>query len=162
MSAHPSTAMSHRRRLLQALGVVPYALRGHAEDQVQADATAGHTPVGPSDCVLVLPAECGARPSRLIEQAMRALGEGFAGAPSVRVVDGGIGAPVPQAQAYLAFGEAQARALGRTLSRDVMVAAQVVLLDPPQAMLAADGKRRLWQAVVGLRRHWRTPGETVG
>ncbi len=156
MSAHLSIAMSHRRRLLQALGVVPYVLRGRVQEEPQAAAETRHARVGPAVCVLVLPAECGARPSRLIEQAMRALGAGFAGAPSVRVVDGGIGAPVPQAQAYLAFGEAQARALGRTLSRDVVAAAQVVLLDPPQAMLVAEGKRRLWQAVAGLRRHWRT------
>lgn len=148
---------SHRRRLLHAMGVTPYALRVRAggDEPVVAEhaaATGGAEEVG---CVLMLPGGYDRRQLAVLEQAMRSLGAGFAPAVHVTVVDGQPSGPVPAASAYLAFGEAQAHALGRNLSAEVMAAADVVLLDQPQTLLQADGKRRLWQALGGVRRHWR-------
>jgi len=60
---------------------------------------------------------------------------------------------VPEAQAYLVFGEAQAHALGRALPAAVMHQAQIVLADEPALVLtSADAKRRLWNALRSVRR----------
>lgn len=154
-------AVDHRQRVLRALGVVPYVRR--ARRQVVDDAPVGSTgnaalppaTEGSCPCVLVLPEGCTERQQRLLARVMQALGEGFAQAPRVVVTGDELREPALHASAYLAFGEAQARALGRSLPAAVMADAEVLLLDDPRTLLQADGKRRLWQAVCGLRRHWR-------
>lgn len=161
MSMAASTVADHRQRVLRALGVVPYVRR--ARQKTVADTPAGAagnvamppTVAGLLPCVLVLPEGCTERQQHLLARVMQALGKGFARAPSVVVAGRDLHEPVPHASAYLVFGEAQARALGRSLPTAVMTAAEVLLLDDPQALLQGDGKRRLWQAIGGLRRHWR-------
>ncbi|HET8553550.1 MAG TPA: hypothetical protein VFL78_01895 [Rhodanobacteraceae bacterium] len=158
MSASMPLAAGRRQHILRALGVTPYALRGRRE--VDALPVPEGDGAGPVSCVLVMPEGCTERLQRLVMRIMQALGDGFAGAPRVVVKAGDLDAPAPAASAYLAFGETQARALGRSLPTAVMAAAEVLLLDEPQALLEAGGKRRLWQAVSGLRRHWRETAET--
>lgn len=151
------SAVARRQRLLREFGVVPYRLR-----QV-APVASVEEPVGrPSsdgavvaECVLVLPAACQARERDLIGRAMSGFGAAFARAARVEVGDGMVSGDVPVARAYLAFGEAQARALGLSLPAEVMATADVILLDPPGELLQAAGKRRLWAAVNALRRRWR-------
>jgi ABC-type branched-subunit amino acid transport system ATPase component len=75
--------------------------------------------------------------------------------PRVDVVDGAVRGTVPRAAAYLAFGAAQAQALGRALPAAVAGAAQVVLLDEPSAWFGASAKRRSWNALKALRRSLR-------
>jgi ABC-type sulfate/molybdate transport systems ATPase subunit len=75
--------------------------------------------------------------------------------PRVEVVDGAVRGTVPRAAAYLAFGAAQAQALGRALPATAAVAAQVVLLDEPSVLFDADAKRRTWNALKSLRRSLR-------
>ena len=86
---------------------------------------------------------------------MHGFGAAFARAPRVEVVEGRVDGDVPTARAYLAFGEAQARALGVALNAETMAVADVILLDPPEQLLQAAGKRRLWSAINALRRRWR-------
>lgn len=155
------TQADHRQRVLRALGVTLYGLRGRFRpDQgvTPADEAASMSMTAAADgaaaCVLVLPGDCDARQRTQVEHIMQALGGVFAQAVQVGVAGGELTAEVPPAHAYLAFGEAQARALGRSLSSDAVNQAQVVLLDAPEALFDAAGKRRLWQAVGGLRRHW--------
>jgi hypothetical protein len=77
----------------------------------------------------------------------------LARAARVTVKDGQLAGDVPEARAYLVFGEAQAHALGRTLPPAVMHRAQIVLADEPALVLTrADAKRRLWSALRTLRR----------
>ena len=52
----------------------------------------------------------------------------------------------------VAFGQAQAHALGRELPSAVLNAAQIVLADEPAVLLAGAAKRRLWTALRQLRR----------
>ena len=66
---------------------------------------------------------------------------------------------VPEALAYLVFGEAQAHALGRALPAAVMHQAQIVLADEPAwCWRSAGAKRRLWSALRSLRRALAQPG----
>jgi hypothetical protein len=150
--------VAHREQMLREFGVVPYRLRRRDDEPVPADEPAA-TAVMPdaAECVLVLPAGCSHRELDLLGRAMQAFGPAFARAPRMRVDDDGGLADVPQAPAYLAFGEAQARALGRVLSAAQMATAEIVLLDPPSQLMQAAGKRRLWSAVNALRRRWRQP-----
>lgn len=163
MMATVNARTDHRQRLLRALGVTPYGLRARFrpdQDGVDAGdavlATPSTTSADASACVLILPGDCNARDRAHVQQIMQALGGVFAQAPQVDVDADQLQSSPPHARAYLAFGEAQARALGRSLPVDVMAQAEVLLLDVPGALRKADGKRRLWQAVGGLRRHWRT------
>lgn len=159
MAATMPAPIDHRRRVLRALGVTAYGLR--VEFRADADAGAGESTEATATCVLVMPGDCGARERQRVEQVMQALGGLFAEAAQVEVMAGELPS-VPAARAYLAFGTAQAHALGRTLSTDVMAAAEVLLLDAPDALATAAGKRRLWQAVSGLRRLWRDAPEHRG
>lgn len=156
----------HQLRVLRALGVTSYGLRApFGSKQAEPDiheaspsipmATSGDVP----ECVLVLPADCNARDRAQVQRVMQALGGVFAQAPQVDVVADELQTTPPSARAYLAFGETQARALGRSLSTDVMAQAEVLLLDTPEALFQPAGKRRLWQAIGGLRRHWRGMAE---
>lgn len=155
MNASMPHAADHRQRILQALGVMPLALRRRQAATAEPPENRIMGAVGSTPCVLVMPEGGNERQQRLVTRAMQALGGGFARAPRVVVKAGELDEPVPPASAYLAFGDAQARALGRSLPTAVMAAAEVLLLDEPHILLEAAGKRRLWQAVGGLRRHWR-------
>jgi hypothetical protein len=153
-----SVSASHRTRVLQALGVTAWVRRvppgdtaavsepGRAVDAV-TDLTAGVA------CVVVLPEGCSARELDLLGRAFNAFGAVLARAARVTVSGGQLAADVPEARAYLVFGDAQAHALGRTLPPAVMHRAQIVLADEPVLVLTrADAKRRLWSALRSLRR----------
>lgn len=153
--------VAHRRRLLRAMGVTPLRLRQPAVGEPEAaaavaapEASSAQTPAT-TDLVLVLPAGCEPRHLDLLGRAMTAFGPRFARAARVEVDKGAVTGALPAAQAYLAFGEAQARALGRDLDAAVMARADVILLDTPADLAEAAGKRRLWTAVGALRRRWR-------
>lgn len=148
---------SHRRRLLEAMGVAPLRLRDTASQPatvVDDGIVAAPSPLR-AELVLVLPAGCEPRHLDLVGRAMTAFGPRFARAARVQVEAGAVSGALPAAPAYLAFGEAQAHALGRGLDAAVMAQADVVLLDAPAELAGAAGKRRLWTAVSALRRRWR-------
>jgi len=171
MAATVPSPIDHRRRVLRALGVTPYGLRARFRADAGESTDAGNdnsasAPRAPAvevtaSCVLVMPGDCGVRERQRVERIMQALGGLFARAVRVEVTAGELPS-VPSARAYLAFGTDQAHALGRALSTEVMAAAEVVLLDAPDALATAVGKRRLWQAVGGLRRLWRDAPEQRG
>jgi hypothetical protein len=150
-----SGGSAHRARLLRALGVTPWVRRA-----VAAPATAQAAPaplpaaveVPSGDCVVVLPAGCDPKALDLLGRALSAFGPALARAARIEVRDGGL-AVAPVARAYLVFGEAQARALGRELPAALLNQAHIVLADEPAAVHAgAAGKRRLWNALRSVRR----------
>jgi hypothetical protein len=156
MSALPRQHVSadHRARVLRALGVTPWQRRA-----APAAVTAGEPEYATADmaanvaCVVVLPQDCSARELDLVGRALNASGAALARAARVTVSGGQLAAGVPEAQAYLVFGEAQAHALGRALPAAVMHQAQIVLADEPALVLtSADAKRRLWNALRSVRR----------
>jgi hypothetical protein len=157
-SARQPVSTSHRARVLQALGVTPWVRRAAPGDAAVVtkpgraiDATAD---IGTGvACVVVLPEGCSTRELDLLGRAFSAFGAMLARAARVTVSGGQLAPNVPEARAYLVFGEAQAHALGRTLSPAVMQRAQIVLADEPALVLTrADAKRRLWSALRSLRR----------
>jgi hypothetical protein len=146
---------SHRERVLRALGVTPWVRRAPANPSMflaePAPLAAGS--VAGVACVVVLPEGCSTRELDLLGRAFNACGATLARAARVTVHGGQLAANVPEARAYLVFGEAQAHALGRTLPAAVMHQAQIVLADEPALVLThADAKRRLWSALRSLRR----------
>ena len=156
MNALPRQHVSadHRARVLRALGVTPWQRRA-----APAAVTAGEREYATADmaanvaCVVVLPQDCSARELDLVGRALNACGAALARAARVTVSGGQLAAGVPEAQAYLVFGEAQAHALGRALPAAVMHQAQIVLADEPALVLtSADAKRRLWNALRSVRR----------
>ena len=156
MSALPRQHVSadHRARVLRALGVTPWQRRA-----APAAVTAGEPEYATADmaanvaCVVVLPQDCSARELDLVGRALNACGAALARAARVTVSGGQLAAGVPEAQAYLVFGEAQAHALGRALPAAVMHQAQIVLADEPALVLSsAEAKRRLWNALRSVRR----------
>jgi hypothetical protein len=158
LSARQPVNASHRARVLQALGVTPWVRRAATGDApavtepAQAVDTAVDNGAGVA-CVVVLPEGCSTRELDLLGRAFSAFGALLARAARVTVSGGHLAANVPEARAYLVFGEAQAHALGRTLSPTVMQRAQIVLADEPALVLTrADAKRRLWSALRSLRR----------
>ena len=158
VSARQPVSASHRARILQALGVTPWVRRAVPGGAVvvtesgQAVDAAADTGAGVA-CVVVLPEGCSTRELDLLGRAFSAFGVMLARAARVTVNGGQLAANVPEARAYLVFGEAQAHALGRTLSPTVMQRAQIVLADEPALVLTrADAKRRLWSALRSLRR----------
>jgi hypothetical protein len=151
----PSVSAGHRARILRALDVTPWVRRVPPEVHVEpvpaasapADASAGVA------CVVVLPEACSTRELDLVGRALSACGAALARAARVTVQGGQLAADVPEAGAYLVFGEAQAHALGRSLPAAVMHRAQIVLADEPALVLtSAAAKRRLWSALRSLRR----------
>ncbi|KAF1006683.1 MAG: hypothetical protein GAK28_02357 [Luteibacter sp.] len=143
-----------RERLLKAMGVTPWRLRSAEAVAVDASDAANEAmaAIDGVPCVVILPAGCSARELDVVGRALRAFGPVTGRAARLEVGEGGLGR-VPVAAAYLAFGEAQARALGRDLPASVMSAAQIVLLDTPSALLAEGAaKRRLWNALRALGR----------
>ncbi|WP_343124519.1 hypothetical protein [Rhodanobacter sp. C01] len=103
-------------------------------------------------CIVVLPEGCGTRELDLLGRALVACGPALARAGRVMVCGGQLAADVPEARAYLVFGEAQAHALGRSLPAAVLHRAQIVLADEPALVLtSAAAKRRLWNALRSVR-----------
>jgi hypothetical protein len=158
LSARQPVSASHRARVLQALGVTPWVRRAVPDDAagVTESGRAVDAAVGIGAgvaCVVVLPEGCSTRELDLLGRAFSAFGALLARAARITVSGGQLAANVPEARAYLVFGEAQAHALGRTLSPEVMQRAQIVLADEPALVLTrADAKRRLWSALRSLRR----------
>ena len=157
LSPRESTGAGHRARVLRALGVTPWVRRassasaGHA-GLAQADSTATGETAGVA-CVVVLPEGCSARELDLLGRALNACGSALARAGRVTASAGQLAVDVPEARAYLVFGEAQARALGRNLPAAVLHRAQIVLADEPALVLtSAAAKRRLWNALRSVRR----------
>lgn len=153
MSASVRAAVSpgRRARVLQALGLTPWVRRAPVTaPAIGEEAAAGGAGVA---CVVVLPEQCSVRELDLLGRALSAAGAGLARAARVRVQAGQLPADVPAARTYLAFGDAQARALGRALPVAVMNSALVVLADEPSLVLgSATAKRRLWSALRTVRR----------
>ena len=163
MTASPRqhVTASHRDRVLRALGVTPWVRRampdllpGLAESNpLMMDAASGIA------CVVVLPEGCSTRELDLLGRALNACGAALARAARITVSDGQLAADLPEARAYLVFGEAQAHALGRSLPAAAMHQAQIVLADEPALVLTSAGaKRRLWSALRSLRRALATAG----
>lgn len=154
-ATHRPVAASQRSRVLRALGVTPWVQRA---SRVASPASAEPSMLMPDlaagvACVVVLPEACSTRELDLLGRLLNACGATLARAARVRVVDGQLAADVPQARAYLVFGEAQAHALGRALPAAAMHRAQIVLADElAQVLTGADAKRRLWSALRSLRR----------
>lgn len=145
--------VDRRERLLRVMGVTPWRLRvGDVAPGIEA-APANEAAVGEDVCcVVILPAGSTARELDLLGKALRAFGPVTGRAARLEVGERGLG-QVPVATAYLVFGEAQARALGQDLPAAVLSAAQIVLVDPPSAILAdAAAKRRLWNGLRALGR----------
>jgi hypothetical protein len=163
MNASPRqhASASHRDRVLRALGVTPWVRRTAASPSTflaEPAPLAAATATGVA-CVVVLPEGCSTRELDLLGRAFNACGATLARAARVTVHGGQLAANVPEARAYLVFGEAQAHALGRTLPAAVMHRAQIVLADEPALVLTSAGaKRRLWSALRSLRRALATAG----
>jgi hypothetical protein len=146
---------SHRARVLRALGVTPWVRRAMPQvaGAVVVESVEPVAATGDVACVVVLPEGCSTRELDLLGRALNACGATLARAARVIVRDGQLAADLPEARAYLVFGEAQAHALGRTLPAAVMRDAQIVLADEPvQVLTRAEAKRRLWNALRNLRR----------
>jgi hypothetical protein len=158
MPMRQTVSASHRARVLRALDVTPWVRRAsptvsaaivgmNGAANTAADGAAG------AGCVVILPQGCNVRELDLLGRALNACGAPLARAARVTVSGGQLAADVPQARAYLVFGEAQAHALGRTLPVAVMQRAQIVLADELALVLtSAAAKRRLWSALRSLRR----------
>lgn len=161
-SARQHATASRRDRVLRALGVTPWALRRTPADPAVSIAEPAPLATGSAAgtaCVVVLPEGCSTRELDLLGRAFNACGATLARAARVTVHAGQLAANVPEARAYLVFGEAQAHALGRTLPAAVMHQAQIVLADEPALVLSSAGaKRRLWSALRSLRRALATAG----
>ncbi len=148
----PATA--HRERVLHALGLTRWQRRqASAAVPSAAIGGGGAADVVNAECVVLLPAACGARELDLLGRALNSGGATLARAVRVRVQPGEAEIAVPHARAYLACGEAQAHALGRSLPMQVTAQAQIVLVDEPARLLHdAAAKRRLWIALRTLQR----------
>lgn len=153
MSAALATS-AHRARVLRALGVVAWQRRDlSATAPVEAAAPSEPQPLATAaGVVVVLPPGCAVRELDLLGRALSAFGSQLARAPRIEALEGDA-MQVPHAPAYLVFGQAQARALGRALPAEVMRDAHIVLADAPADILTrGSSKRSLWQALRSLRR----------
>jgi hypothetical protein len=148
----PVANVAHRDRLLRALGVTPWRLRAVAKAPAEPVAEAVAEVPMQGGVVVVLPRGCAVRELDLIGRVLSAFGPQLARAARIEATDSDA-MQVPHARAYLAFGQAQAHALGRALPADVMRDAHIVLADAPGEILGqAASKRRLWHALRSLRR----------
>lgn len=150
----PATPVSHRARVLRALGVTPWVMR--AVSPSNAPAAAMQEAVGDTaahgDCVVLLPAGSDPRALDVLGRALQSCGAVVARAARMEVREGKLSG-VPSARAYLAFGEAQAHALGRELPAALLNQAHIVLADEPATLVGSPAaKRRLWNALRTLRR----------
>lgn len=151
---------SHRARVLRAMGLTPWVRRALPLVPAPEEGLDVAPIAAAGDCVVVIPEGCSVRELDLLGRALSACGAPLARAARLTVSGGQLAADVPQARAYLVFGEAQAHALGRSLPATVMHRAQIVLADEPARVLAsADAKRRLWNALRSLRRALATAGD---
>lgn len=153
----------HRARLLRALGVTPWVRRQPFATEMPTafDMQGGmaESDAAPGDSIVLLPAGCPAALLDLLGRAFSAYGPSLARAARIEVGADGQLAHVPEARAYLVFGQAQAHALGRVLPAVVLNSAQIVLADEPHEIRASgEGKRRLWNALRSLRRALATGG----
>ncbi|MGN6092976.1 MAG: hypothetical protein ACTHOL_11545 [Luteibacter jiangsuensis] len=144
-----TAAPDRRQRLLKVMGITPWRLRtgpvATGMEAVPANDAAGTVQTA---CVVVLPAGASERELDLVGRALRAYGPATGRAARLEAGERGLG-DIPVAKAYIVFGEAQAKALGRDLPAAVMSAAQILLVDTPAAILKDPAaKRRLWN---GLR-----------
>lgn len=149
MAAMPA----RHERLLKVMGVTPWRLR--VADAVEPSPfESANDPANGERvaCVVVLPAGGSEREMELLGRALRAFGAVTARAARLEVGPNGL-EHVPVASAYLVFGDAQARALGHQLPAAALAAAQIVLVDPPSAIVSdAAAKRRLWNGLRALGR----------
>lgn len=163
MSASPLSHDPHRARLLRALGVTPWVRRQPLAAEIPIAFAASEAAIepgaSPGDSIVLLPAGCPVALLDLLGRAFSAYGPSLARAARIEVgADGQLG-EVPEARAYLVFGQAQAHALGRVLPAAVLNRAQIVLADEPHEIRAnGEGKRRLWNALRSLRRALATAG----
>lgn len=143
----------HRERVLRALGVVPWRQRVVAAMPRESTTTSASMALPSSvNVVVVLPPRCAVRELDLLGRALCAFGPQLARAARIEATDSET-MQVPHAQAYLAFGQAQAHALGRALPAEIMRDAHIVLVDAPADVLGqAASKRRLWHALRTMRR----------
>nr|WP_158885837.1 hypothetical protein [Rhodanobacter sp. L36] len=152
MNVSTRTSDDRRARVLRALGVTPWVRREAQGDASPERGSMADTASGVA-CVIVLPQGCSTRELDLLGRALNACGAALARAGRVMVQAGKPLADVPEARAYLVFGEPQAHALGRALSAAAMHRAQIVLADEPALVLtSAAAKRRLWNALRNVRR----------
>lgn len=156
----PVADAAHRARVLRALGLTPWQRRQAAADGAAPPTVeAAPSATTSTDCVVLLPAACDTRALDLLGRALTSAGAALARAARVRVQPGEAELAVPQARAYLACGEAQAHALGRSLPMQATAQAQIVLVDEPASLLGdAAAKRRLWIALRTLRRNLAVAG----
>lgn len=146
-----AVATGRRQHVLRALGITPWVQRQPGGAAAPAAASNATAPSG--RCVVLIPAGSDTRAMDLLGRALNACGVELARAGRISVSDGQLGAPVPHAPVYLAFGQAQAHALGRELPAAVMSQAHIALVDEPaQLLTSADSKRRLWAALRQVRR----------
>lgn len=150
-----------RLRLLEAMGVDVYALRARAEPQ-----PAGQTQQSRDDSdaaqalrVAVVCAKgvrADARLARLFKHLPQTFGTH---AQTIVWLDAGADgelAAAAEAQAYLVFGAAMARALGAQLSTMQQSTATIaVTAEPAQLPGGAADKRALWQALKPIARRLR-------
>lgn len=157
-----SSTAPRRARLLRALGLTPWQRREVELADGAAALPAVEAPLpgtAGTDCVVLLPAACDTRALDLLGRALTSGGAMLARAARVRVPPGETELAVPRARAYLACGEAQAHALGRSLPMQATAQAQIVLVDEPAGLLGdAAAKRRLWIALRTLRRNLAAAG----
>lgn len=151
---------SHRDRVMRALGITPWVRRVAMASPVADESVAEPTSQAVAgECVVLLPAGCSARELDLVNRALMTVGPRVARAPRIEVSNGRLPS-APEARAYLVFGEAQAHALGRELSAAQLGRAHIALADEPSGVLASGaGKRRLWNALRGVRRALSSPVE---
>ncbi len=157
----PAAAISQRSRVLAALGVVPWVrhTRGTRAAAVPPDAVAPFATGERVACVVVVAEGCSTRELDLLGRALNACGATLARAARLTLRNGELDGPVPDAAAYLVFGEAQAHALGRRLPATSMQRAHIVLADELASLLtSAAAKRRLWSALRTMRRALVTTG----
>ncbi len=146
---------NRRARVMRALGIQPWVRRLPSPEAPVPGDVAFSDAVSASaySCVVVLPEGCSVRELDLLGRALNGCGAGLARAARLTVTGGQIVGTIPEARAYLVFGEAQAHALGRSLPAAVMHQAQIVLVDEPaQVLRRGDAKRRLWSALRSVRR----------
>lgn len=156
MPARELVNADRRARVLRALGVTPWVRRAarSADIAMGESEEAAHPALATETaCMVVLPQGCSTRELDLLGRALNACGATLARAGRLVASNGQLTGQVPEARAYLVFGETQAHALGRALSADVMHRAQIVLADEPTLILtSAAAKRRLWNALRNVRR----------
>lgn len=144
-------ASDRRQEVLRALGITPWVRRelAVADEPVSASSDAAPS----RRCVVLIPAGGDVRAMDLLGRALSACGAELARAGRISVSAGAVSAPVPHAPVYLAFGQAQAHALGRELPAAVTGQAHIALVDEPaQLLVDASSKRRLWAALRQVRR----------